>query len=164
MIFFVVVMVFGPVMMLRPTPGTNRIAKLRTLASQLGMVVRIPSKNEFSVKGALYTLPLSCVLRERHKKHATTWCLKKQSQEHDIHFLKDWDWLGEGRPEESMYDALRHCLASAPEGIHLLELNVSGVGVFWEEKCRGKPESSAVEDIQAYLQRVTNTLERKRFR
>lgn len=156
-IILVVAMAIGPVMMLQPSAGMNRLAKMRTAASQLGLIVRVAKKGEFPVSGAIYSLPLSKEIRQ--KKIQENWCLKKLTHVHDIHFCDNWDWDGDGRAEKGVQALLGNELKQLPEGIYSLEFRASGLGMFWDEKCRGMDEQKAVEAIKARLHQISVVIE-----
>lgn len=160
MIAIVIAMVVGPVMMLRPTPGMNLLANMRTHASKLGMNVRIPPRHEDGSppKGAIYSLPVSEALRKRGDMEA--WVLVKHSMTHEIHFFEQWDWQGKGRLAEKAQKSFALWVQTLPsESISQVECNVAGVGVLWNEKARGRTAEEAVDDIYALLKSLVKLLE-----
>ncbi len=160
-IIFVVAMVVGPVMMLRPSPAMTILAQMRTRANQLGLSVRVPRRNAANepVKGCIYSIPLS----QRMRKHDQfeNWMLTRLSHAHDIHFHKDWDWVGDGRPLDAFVKALPGILEALPEGIALLECNHGGLGVHWDEKRRGDSSEDAVDKIHALLQSLSDAMDQE---
>lgn len=158
-IFFTVAMVVGPIMMLRPSPSVTALANMRTRASQLGVSVRMPPRQADGalVKGAIYSLPLTTALRKR--EDIEHWCLRRLTHSHEIHFHAFWDWEGKGRAGDRIAAALVPQLDKLPEGIDMLELNLSGVGVHWDERRRGAEPEEAVGKILLILQSALSALE-----
>ncbi len=156
MIFLAVAMVVGPVMMVRPTPGTVKLARLRSLASQESMNVRMPPKSTRK-RGAIYSIPLSPIMRER--KPLTEWKLEKKSHEHALHFRGQWDWEGDDRPEKAVCDDLETFLGTVPDGLTSFDCNAIGVGCLWDEYCRGKDEKTALFEVKNTLLRLRKLLE-----
>lgn len=156
MILLAIAMVVGPVMMIQPTPGMSKLARLRSLASKEGMNVRLSSKSPGN-KGAIYSVPLSEVIRDR--KPFIEWKLVKKNHSHELHFSQFWDWDGESRPEDSVLEPLGRFLESVPDGLTSFDCNIIGVGCMWDEFCRGKEECDAVREIKDMLFDLRKVLE-----
>ncbi len=160
MIAVVIAMVVGPIMMLRPTPSMNMLANMRSHASKRGMSVRIPRRGEDGapIKAAIYSLPISEPLRKREGVEA--WELKRCSISHDVHFHEHWNWEGKGRLPESAHSQFISWIQSLPhDGISLVECNLAGVGVLWDERSRGKSPEDAVDEIYTLIEALIGLME-----
>ncbi len=152
-------------MMLRPSPSVSKLANMRTRAGQKGISVRMPSREKNGpgtqgrgLLGAVYSLALTPVLRKQ-SDGLGDWCLRRQSHDHDIHFHKQWDWEGKGKVPDALKPALIQQLDKLPDSIEMLEFNITGMGVLWDERCRGAEPDTAVDAIHALLQSLIETLE-----
>ncbi|WP_086931488.1 hypothetical protein [Agarilytica rhodophyticola] len=146
-------MVIGPVMMIQPSPGMKRIAKLRSLANQQGFNIALkPPKNTEKVIGATYSLLCKKPLQEQ--KNNNTWHLEKKSHSHDIHFYGKWDWLGSNCAPERQWPQLERILHDIVPGITELEFNGMSVACFWDEKCGDKSEQQAIDMLRELLTRL----------
>ncbi len=164
-VFFVIAMVVGPIMMLRPSPSVSKLANMRTRASQKGISVRMPSREKHvpgtqgpGLAGAIYSLALTPVLRKQ-SEGLGAWCLKRQSHDHEIHFHKRWDWEGNGKISDALKPAIILQLDELPESIEMLEFNITGVGVLWDERCRGAEPDAVVDAIHTLLKSIIEALE-----
>lgn len=164
-VFFVIAMVVGPIMMLRPSPSVSKLANMRTYASQKGIGVRMPSREKLApgtqgpgLAGAIYSLALTSTLRKQ-SEGLGAWCLKRQSHEHEIHFHKSWDWEGKGKVSDAITPILIQQLDLLPDSIGMLQFNITGLGVLWDERCRGAEPEVAVDAIHALLKSLMDSLE-----
>ncbi|MFL0808999.1 MAG: hypothetical protein K6L76_01160 [Agarilytica sp.] len=157
-IVFAIAMVLGPVMLMQPSPGMARIAKLRTQASTLGMAVRLPSplKNGEKVRGAVYTLPLDPVLQKIDD--LPYWSLRRLGHSHGIHFNQKWDWGGKQKALPCMQACLHACIDELPEGIAAIEMNASGLGMQWDERIGEQAPEAAVEALKQRLEALMRSL------
>lgn len=157
-ILLALAMVVGPVMMIRPSPGMARVGRLRTLASQRGLVVALPKRKEGEkrVVGAKYILPNTSP--QDATAHIPTWSLRCQQQAHELHFDELWDWESEGRIVALGEPLLHQLLREAPEGVTGLSSDPGGTGVLWDESCRGDSEEEAIAKIKTYLEKVHQAL------
>ncbi len=154
LVVFAMVMIVGPVMMLRPTPGISQVAALRAYANKRGITVRLPRRDPDAAdaKGAFYCRPLSKAIRRPGMVNA--WGLEKKSYHHDIHFHGHWDWADDGRPDAAVAAQLRQVVEELPQGVSAVEFNVSGAGLLWDEFCRGVSQEAAVDQIYDCLGKI----------
>lgn len=164
-VFFVIAMIVGPIMMLRPSPSVSKLANMRTRASQKGISVRMPSREKrepgtqgAGLGGAIYSLALTSALR-KHSEGPGAWCLRRQSHDHGIHFHKRWDWEGKGKISDALKPAIIKQLDQLPDSIEMLEFNITGLGVLWDERCRGAEPDAAVDAIHTLLTSIMQALE-----
>lgn len=146
-------MVIGPVMMIRPTPGMKRVAKLRSLANQQGFTITIkPPSDKGRVPGAAYFLLRKKSIHE--KKNIVTWRLEKKTHSHEIHFYGLWDWAGAAHAPKGQWPLLHTILDDIPVGVTELELNTMNVGCMWDETCGTKSEQESIDMLRKLLTRV----------
>lgn len=129
-----VAMFVGPIMMLQPSKQQRRLARLRSLAGKADLRVTIgqnPTHGEPQeialYEKFLYNLPKGV--------KPLPWCLGRQSLEHEINFLADWDWIGGNRASEYVQHELRSWLQALPASIRALEVTPSSVIFYWTESC-----------------------------
>lgn len=156
---FALAMVVGPVMMLRPSSGTSKLASIRAYANARGIAIRLPSpkkgrERHNGPRAAYYTLPLG----DKARKLGTIapWGIEKKQHEHEIHFQGLWDWANKDRPHDMLQRKLRESLSTMPEGIIAVQFNALGVSVLWDEMCRGKVVEAAVDEIIDFLRHLSN--------
>lgn len=156
LIVLALAMALGPVMLLQPSSGLQKLAKIRLLANQQGLIIRLPTAQAHG--GAEYYLPLSKALRALAAQ--SSWALEKKNIAHEIHFYGDWDWRGSSQAPQALWSELRQILAHLPEGISALIFSPSGIGCEWDERCRGASENEAVTAIKTFLEQMLTTLEK----
>ncbi len=159
LIALAIAMIVGPIMMLQPTQGMARIARLRTLASQNGLSVQLVPKSESPQ--AKERAKYSIAWRDPQRKTNETrgWSLVMMNISHDIHFFGKWDWVGKGRATEAYIPEIKALLETLPEGYYGVVSNGGGVGVIWDERCLGRTEETALSDVKSLLSKLRNTLE-----
>lgn len=157
-ILVAIAMAVGPVMLMQPSAGTARIAKMRTHASTLGISVRLPSRSSTGekVNGAIYSIPLDAKLRKFDDLQF--WTLRELKHEHDIHFHKLWDWEGGKEANSAMHDCLHSCIDGLPKGITTIELNGAGLGALWDERIGQQTPEDAVAAFKEALEAIQNSL------
>lgn len=159
LIALAIAMIVGPIMMLQPTQGMARIARLRALAVQNGLSVQLVSKAESpqGTERAKYSLPWRNP--QRRTPETQGWSLMMMNVSHDIHYFGKWDWGGKGRVTEAYSTDLKALLESLPEGYFGVVANGGGIGVIWDEKCLGRSEDAALEDVKNLLFKLRDLLE-----
>lgn len=131
---FVVVMLVGPIMMLQPNKQQRRLARLRSLASKQDIRVRLgqnPTNGE-PRQLALYSRPLGELPAGVKIR---TWCLGRQSLEHELNFLAEWDWVAGSRASEYVQHELKPWVQNLPAPIRAIEVTESSVIFYWTETC-----------------------------
>lgn len=154
-----IAMILGPIMMLQPTQGLARIARLRTLASQHGLSVQLLPKSESPNKVELAKYNLAWKDPQRRNAETDGWSLMFRSMAHDIHFDGNWDWGGKGRVSEQYSVELKNFLKTLPEGFKGVVANGGGIGIVWDEKCKGETEENAIADVKSRLEHLREILE-----
>lgn len=144
-IVLVVLMLVGPVMMLRPSPLQKKQALLRGKAAEKGLMVRSGQKRTDGRFSISYTLPNPKADNEREP-----WCLMRQNFTHEGHFFEDWDWNTEPAifKNESQ---LKQLLSSKAQDFNSVRVDRLGVTVDWNEKLNGESEDAAVEKVKQFL-------------
>lgn len=151
----VIIMVIGPIFMFRPSPGQKRLARLRTHAASLGLMVRI-EQTEQGDRFAAYTLPWQ---RADRKAPTSFWQLSKQNMAHELHFHGRWHWQGrEPSLSESAKAALRLSIDQLPQNSQAMSCQRVGLSAVWDERCEQGDEKQAVEQLNAVLLRLAEAL------
>jgi len=133
----VVAMVVGPVMLLQPSPQDRRQTALRTRAGKLGLVVRLETLPvqatdlEAPERLPVYRLPAQSMPAQGH---SPSWQLLRAPYRHETHFLGDWRWQGQGRPEKEVLETLEQSLAALPQSVLALGGDPRGWYLVWTEE------------------------------
>ncbi|TQV81370.1 hypothetical protein FKG94_09780 [Exilibacterium tricleocarpae] len=133
-----VVMVVGPVMLMRPTNLQRRQSRLRAYAGGKGLRVRLQAVPEGAKSPdarqllPVYILPATDA--EAGTKPPPPWLLVRRSLSHEIHFSGHWDWQGDQRAAPCCWDGLRETLERLPADVIALGRGPQGVYVFWAEE------------------------------
>lgn len=153
---FVVAMVVGPLMLMRPTPSQARIAKLREQAQQLGLRIRLGNNpfNKDPVGLAVYSLPW-----KEKPKAPKQFSLFKKNYTHEIHFLDEWDWSKQDTLTATQMMSLKTVLGSLDGNISGVECNRSGVSLYWNERLSGKTADEVLSALRATLIQLSAMLE-----
>ena len=153
-----VMMVLGPVLMIKPTNRQKRSAKLRVLAAENGMLVKLgqlQTKPNASV--TIYILPVNNEAESKKVKNSE-WLLERRDYRHEIHFCGEWDWCGHEKPEEKYFSALEAFVRNLPHSYSGVGKNTIGVFLYWDEKCLAGEESVAIKDVQKHLKALASLL------
>ncbi len=127
-----IAMIVGPVVMLRPPPGTQRLADLRRRAAELGLSVQlghVPGEKTGEAV-AIYLRPWPSL---KNRNNNPSWLLVKRNFAHEIHCADHWDWQGDGRPAEHVIEQTKTLLADLPDSVVAIEANAAGVSCYWQE-------------------------------
>lgn len=131
LVFIVVAiaMAVGPIMMFQPSQRDRRLAKLRQLAAQQGLKVRLAKQELLSgdKKVAVYSLPVKL------SKAVPTATLVRQEYEHEVHFCKTWELQDNSQIPASYQASLKSYISALPESIVGLDISPSLLGVWWLE-------------------------------
>lgn len=146
----VLVMLVGPVMMMRPSSAQRKQAELRSLAAQKGLIVSGSEQGPQGQQYITYVLPV-----KRGKNDQTNWTLKRQKFAHEAHYCKEWDWLNSAIAG-TVHDeaALKNLLEQESQDFLTLSADRLGVGVGWNEKLNGRTAEVAIEQLKGFLLRV----------
>lgn len=159
MIVMSVAMIVGPIMMMQPSRGSVRVAKLRQAASHLGLLVYM-AKGPHPMEDrpcAVYLLPWSPQTLKSYP-NMPKWTLYRKSFEHEAHFFKDWDWLTPSVANQGWQQIIRDEIKHIPLGTQVLSTDKAGLKIFWQEKTGGQNEEEAVEKLHQWLERVAKGL------
>ena len=162
LIALAVAMIVGPLMMMQPSAGQTKLAKLRTLAVGEGLTVRLEHVpgSRTSAQQAIYTLPLPAGARRQLR--TMHWALEKKRQPHDINFYQYWDWRSGQKLNEAdikrLGPSLIQQIAAVPEGVSSLSLDSGALTCGWDEYLRGRTEAQAIGDIKRWLMAVGESI------
>lgn len=151
----VVAMVVGPVMLLQPSPQDRRQAQLRARARDLGLVVRLETLPvQATDLGAPERLPVYRLPAQPSGagSQCQPWQLVRAVYSHETHFLGDWRWQGQGRPENGVLETLERYLPSLPESVLALGGDRRGWYLVWTEEGGVTLLERLAEQLQAIKQ------------
>lgn len=152
-ILFVIAMMLGPLMFMRPSASQKRIAQLRTAAQKQGLRIRM-DHNPFAEKApslAVYSLVFT---KRKSAEHWPTFSLFRKNYAHDIHFCGEWDWYKQGELSQQQVQALRRFLSALDKSIVGVECNQSSVGIFWRERMQALSDEEALQRVLRDLQNL----------
>jgi len=133
----VTAMVVGPVMLLQPSPQDRRQAELRAKARSLGLVVRLetlPARAtdlDAPQRLPVYRLPAQ---PSEALGQGQPWQLLRAAYRHEMHFLDDWCWQGQGRPAAGVLAVLEQYLPELPGSVQALGGDSRGCYLVWSEE------------------------------
>lgn len=144
--------VLGPLLMLKPSGGLQRIARLRQKAAQMGLLVQAHHHPAITAEGEwmFYLLPWPSFTTPAK---LTAWVLLRKNFSHDIHLKGQWDFQTPA-PASVISQTLKTQLESLPEHIAGIESTSAGIGVYWNE--RGGERQLAL--IYAWLDDLVSSL------
>lgn len=129
-ILLVIAMMLGPVMLMQPTPGQKRLARLRQEATKRGLKVGLATIEDETA--ATYRIGWPATADEVCKN--ANWRLLRQKYAHEIHFLEFWDWDGGSQPPEAVQSVLARFVPRLPKSIVAVEIDNHGVCCYWDER------------------------------
>lgn len=148
-----VLAVFGSVMWLKPSPAQQRQVRLRTLARQLGMDVRLAAlpqirrarvREEEAEQGVVYRLlrfDLAAPL-------AQDYVLVRQNAE------SGWESQSDQVLPRVVQRVLNEESARVPKDVVAIELTAHGPGVYWREH----GDEQTLKDIFALMERLLEAM------
>lgn len=152
---FAFAMVVGPVMMLMPSPGQARVAKLRTMASQKGFSIRARREKLGGMDSApreTMVYSLSWPTDEARKSASDLqWQMDKSNYDHGTHFFKHWEWKIEVAFSEAQRRHVLQALEAVPEGVTSIGINPMGAFCVWDEASRGQTQEALLSQLFEFL-------------
>lgn len=145
-----VMMVVGPVMMIRPSVSQKKTASLRTAASEAGLIVKLGRSDFPESNGAIYTLPWPEEAKA-YQRQLNAWALVKGKYEHDIHFAGAWDWQGKQPAADKLWPLIEGTIQPLPASITAFGMNNVGVFMLWNEGFAAGEHLHAIDDIKQRL-------------
>lgn len=144
--------VLGPLLMLKPSSGLQRIAQLRQKAAHMGLLVQAHHHPAITAEGEwmFYLLPWPSFASPAK---LATWALVRKNFTHEIHLKGQWDFQPPA-PADTISQTLKNQLESLPDHISGIESTSAGVGVYWNE--RGGERNLAL--IYAWLDDLVSSL------
>lgn len=159
-IVFVIAMVVGPLMLMRPSPSVVRIAKLREQAQQLGLRIHLDknpfSSNSFNNNSVLAVYSLCW---EKKPQAPKEFSLFRKGFTHEIHFLNEWDWNKRDVLTATQTAKLKMLLESLDSNITGVVCTRSSVGLYWNESLSGRMAADALAALKATLTQLAQIIE-----
>ncbi|PCK10128.1 MAG: hypothetical protein COA42_00610 [Alteromonadaceae bacterium] len=162
LIILAAAMVLGPVLLIQPSKGAAKTAKIRELAALAGLRVSVLSKDDAKRdknKDGLqseardyveYSQRLPRTFEDIYQGDSC-WSLTRCNYTHGLHFHSLWDWGGEARPNTRLEAALKTFIDQLPEGVSSLILRDDYCALHWNEVCIEQSPEDAVAGIQQLL-------------
>lgn len=151
LLVFVVAMMVGPIMLMRPSSHQKKLAKLRFQAQQAGLLVHIGEERSASGRNlAEYLLP-----RKKPSMTLPEWRLRKQSTPHEIHIAEYWRWVGQAPSLNApMTEQLTQLVHSCPNGVLAFGVNRVGVFICWTEQLSSQTPQDVTSGIKTWLDQL----------
>lgn len=130
-IALVIAIVLGPLLMLKPSSGMQKIAALRVKAMQMGLIVQAHRHPGITQEGQwmFYLMPWPSFTTTAK---VVTWVLLQKNFSHEVHLKGQWDFQTPA-PNEEIGQILKTHLESLPEHIIGVESTTAGLGIYWNE-------------------------------
>jgi len=127
-------MMFGPILMVQPSPRDKRQAQLRAKATdyQLRVSISAMPRQATDMEAPEQTPVYS--LHHRRGGAAPQWQLVRGSYEHERQFLGLWRWQTDARPSPEELGRLRDWLPQLPESVLAVGAGTDGWYVYWTER------------------------------
>ncbi len=128
----IIAIILGPLLMIMPSRGMQKIAALRQHAREMGLLVQshrhlaLPTEEQWM----FYLHPWPSFTKN---EQITAWALIKKNYSHEIHLKGQWDFQGT-IPHESIAVVLKNHLEQLPEFVAGIEATSAGIGVYWNER------------------------------
>lgn len=138
-------MMFGPILMVQPSPRDKRQAQLRARATDYQLRVSInamprqATDMEAPGQTPVYTL------HHRRGGAAPQWQLVRGSYEHERQFLGRWRWQTNARPSAAELEVLRNWLPQLPDSVLAVGASSGGWYVYWTEQ-EGEPVMARIAE------------------
>ena len=128
----IIAIILGPLLMLKPSRGTQRIAALRLQALQMGLIVQSHRHPAISADAQwmFYLQPWPSFTKVAQM---STWALVKKNYSHEIHLKGQWDFQGTA-PQQTIAAILKNHLEQLPEQVAGIEATSAGIGIYWNER------------------------------
>lgn len=149
-IVFVVALVIGPVMWLKPSGRDRRLATLRQNAASSGLRVQMQSLPAAEGKG---TAAVYFSQWRNPRRLQTGWALELQRMSHEMHFDGVWDWRKGRQAPELAQKPVKELLESLPADTTAIICSDSGLGVQWKERS-GEDGLKAIQSALSELRPV----------
>ncbi|MGH1373748.1 MAG: hypothetical protein ACRBBW_17030 [Cellvibrionaceae bacterium] len=149
----VVALLLGPILLMQPSAGQRREARLRQRAAEQGLRVHLqvpPAGTE--VPRHIKSVPMYCLPWTEQGDARHLWSLVKKKYEHELHCAGQWDWSV--ACESRDVNAVLPALDSVPPKVVAVAGGPQGLCVYWSEI---GPETD-VDDIAKWLRHTLDTL------
>ena len=155
LILLAIVMVVGPIMLMKPSAGQKKIADLRQVAAKMGLKVRLDTYISGNQKQSVAVYSLFEDLLE----DTGCYLLWRKNYAHGIHFHQDWEWqkLASDNPANLSPEQLERVhlwLESLAKEVVGVEINKRLVGLWWQEQ----NASYSLTDIHSKLKELATLL------
>lgn len=129
-IVFVVALVIGPVMWLKPSGRDRRLAALRQNAASSGLRVQMQSLPAAEGKG---TAAVYFSQWRNPRRLQVGWGLELKRISHEAHFDGFWDWRSGRKAPAAAKGPLKELIERLPADATAVICNDGGLGVQWKE-------------------------------
>lgn len=127
-IVLAIAMAVGPVLMLKPSPRQQGLAKLRSRALELGLRVHmLPLSSEKP------SVPAYCKPWLDERRDTKPWVLELTNFEHDLNFSGAWAWQKDLVARPGWHQAIKEQLEHVPKGVLAIANGPQGLCCFWAE-------------------------------
>lgn len=153
-----IIMLVGPIMMVRPTPGQRALTDLRARAQKMGMRVQMTPNPTGDDPKYIASYCLAVPVEEQDaNKPPQVWRLVRKGFEHEMHFAGVWECNGLPELPLSAQQALSPLMGSLPDSVCSLEKSRLGASVAWHERRNGREVDDVLEALLKVL-RAMNEL------
>ncbi|MDO6424142.1 hypothetical protein [Saccharophagus degradans] len=139
-----VIMLVGPIMMVKPTPGQRALSELRSAAQKKGLRVSMVPNPIGSDPAFLANYGLAR-LDSGEGKPIRPWKLVRKGFEHEMHFCGQWDWADENQALPNIAAQLPELLQALPASVCAVERNRLWAGIVWSEQRKGQETDDILE-------------------
>lgn len=151
LLVFVIALLIGPIMAMRPTKGQQRKEQLRMDGRAMGLhyrVTRLPKR----VTDMEDAPAISCYFLLPHDAQVLhpEWMLRRTSYSHGGNFYEDWDWLNDERPNERVIAKLSDIIPRLPADAMALGAGPSGTSIYWKEQ----GDKTVLAELKQYLEDI----------
>lgn len=122
-------MILGPILLLKPSPGQQRLARLRGRAPELGLKIYMVQLGGEELTA--YQLPWP---GEGKRYAGPEWCLERKTYIHEIHLCQYWYWVDDKVTEPEVIQVLEQRLPLLPVSIKGVEASTQGLSCCWDER------------------------------
>ncbi|MFT7560897.1 MAG: hypothetical protein ACI93R_002820 [Flavobacteriales bacterium] len=153
----IIVMIVGPIMMIRPSPRQKRIAKMRAKANALGLMVRLEhAKSKKAVQVfASYIRPWESLGFRGSKQ--VYWGLANEGYEHESHFDGAWV-IDNDKLSDAESNQLRKDFRACPFNVYGMRSDNVGLTAIVDEQCIAGSESDYVTKIDEWLTNMAKNM------
>lgn len=129
-----IALIVGPMMLLRPDPAQKNKENLRAIAAAKGVrftIKQLPQQTTEIESPA----PISVYFfAPSNQQQDDDWMLLRATYDHEILYLRGWEWQGDVRPPAAEQEVLKKYLPLLPDSVRAVSSGSKGICVYWSEK------------------------------